>query len=137
MQRKFLLLFLFLYLSVPAGAVPMSARDVAFAEAEAYLGLLDQQRYVDAWRVSTRYFQSQLSVKKWQQILRTYREPLGKVRARRRILARHLDFFETAPPGIYMQVEFQSTFGRHQRLERLVIHKDSDGRWRVASYQLR
>ncbi len=137
MRRNLLLFLLLLLIPMVSVAAPRSARDVAFTEAEAYLGLLDQQRYVDAWRVSTRYFQSRLSVEKWQQILQTYREPLGEVRARRRLAARHLDYFETAPPGIYMQVEFRSTFGRHKRLERLVIHKDNDGRWRITSYQLR
>jgi hypothetical protein len=131
-----LLLFLTL-LPSPVLAVALSDREVAVAEARAFAALLDQRRYVDAWRVGTRYLQARLPVERWQQILRSYREPLGRVRARRVIAVRHLDRFETDPPGSNIQVNFRSTFGRSEYLERLVVRRDGDGRWRITGYQLR
>lgn len=136
--RRFLLCLILIFgLVGQAFAVPMSAQDVVVREASAFLSLLDQQRYVDAWRVGTQYFRSRLSAQEWEQILRDHREPLGPVRARRKLSVRYVDSYETAPPGTYMQVEFSSTFGRTKRLERLVVKKDFDGNWRITGYQLR
>lgn len=137
-RLRYLLISGVLLLTVlPAQGVPLSARDVALREASSFLRLLDQQRFAAAWSVGDAYFKSRLSVKKWQQILRAYRIPLGRVTARRRLAVRHHSRFEAAPPGIYVEVRFRSTFGRFERIERLVVHKDDDGRWRVTSYQLR
>lgn len=136
-MRHFILVGLFLLIALPLQSASYSARDMAVQEATAFLGLLDQQRFGDAWSVGDYYFKTRLSVKKWRRILRAYRIPLGRVTARRRLAVRHLDGFESAPRGLYVEVEFRSTFGRFERKERVVVHKDLDSRWRITNYQLR
>ena len=143
MLRAGLLLILLTLLILPPAAVavppaaPMSAREVAQSEAEAYLNLLDRWHYTDAWRVSSPYLQSRIPLKEWRRTLKTHREPLGRVRARRLIAFHYQDRYETAPVGVYLYLEFLSTFGGKERIERLIVVKDGDGRWRVADYRLR
>lgn len=131
-----LLLLLFLLCRPVLGAA-LSARDVAVLEATAFVELLDQQRYTDAWQVGTAYFRQQLPLKKWRQVLKRHREPLGKVQERNLVEVRHLDGFASAPPGLYMRVEYRTLFAGREHRETLAVFKDFDGRWRVANYQLR
>lgn len=131
------LLFVMLLASPVHAAAPVSSHGAVLREAEAFLALLDQHRYAEAWGVGTRYFKAQLSAETWQQILTKHREPLGPVKARTNLSAKYIDTFDSAPPGLYLQVEFRTRFKRKTQLERLIFQKDTDGYWRISSYKLR
>ena len=138
LRQIFISLLLLLLMTSPLqAAVPLSSSGAALREARAFLSLLDQHRYAAAWSVGTRYFKTRLTVTKWQQIMVKHREPLGEVRARKRISLKHIDSFDSAPVGQYMQIEFSTRFKRKTQLERLVFQRDTDGYWRISSYKLR
>ena len=135
-MRIVVLFALFLLLPAAGRSISMSAPQVAEHEARAFLQLIDQERFSDAWYVGDAYLQAQLSLPKWRRMLRSYRVPLGEVRSRRRTVVRHLDGLENAAPGLYVEVKFRTRFTAVERNERVVVHRGEDSRWRVASYQL-
>ena len=83
-------------------------------------------------------FQKRIAAAQWQQALAAAREPLGPLRTRSSISAKHATSLPGAPDGDYVVVQFQSGFEhKASAVETLTLARQSDGSWRVAGYFIR
>lgn len=130
-----LLSSLFLPLSLPAA--PPSAQKPIVRQAEVFLQLLDQQKPLKAWQLTTLYFKKKIPSQSWQQLYQAKRQRLGKPLARRFAGYRFHSTFEQAADGLYLRINYRTDFAaRANVVERIEMYKDFDGRWRVIGYFL-
>ena len=146
-KRVFLkILFLFGFLlfagwlpphQASAAQSPSSAQKPIVEQALIFVSLLDQQKPLKAWSLTTRYFRKKLSPQRWQRVYRNQRQRYGGAVERTFAGYRFLSSFEQAVAGLYLQVRFRTDFqARENVIERVVMFKDFDGRWRVIGYFL-
>ena len=121
--------------SASAALVPPSGQKPIVERALQFVELLDQQQPMKAWSLTTRYFRKQLSPQQWQRIYRNQRQRFGLPVERAFAGYRYFSTFEQAVDGLYLQVRFRTDFeAREDAIERVVMFKDFDGRWRVIGY---
>jgi len=115
--------------------LPQSGQKPIVEQALRFVELLDQQQPMKAWALTTRYFRKKLSPQQWQRIYRNQRQRFGLPVERTFAGYRYLSTFEQAVDGLYLQVRFRTDFeAREDVIERVVMFKDFDGRWRVIGY---
>jgi hypothetical protein len=126
-------------LAVVSGA---RAEDEAMApartSARAWLALLDEARYEDAWKEAGELLQAAVSREEWSRKWAVTRLPLGSIDSR---AVRSSEFATTmprAPEGEYAVLKFDTAFENGQTaLETVILRKESDGMWRVSGYFIR
>jgi hypothetical protein len=115
--------------------IPDSGQRPIVEQALKFVTLLDQQKPLEAWALTTRYFKKQLPPQRWQRFYRNQRQRFGRPVARRFGGYRFFSTYEKATDGLYLQVRFRTDFeGRNGIVERIMMYKDFDGRWRVIGY---
>ncbi len=120
--------------SASAAVVPPAGQKPIVEQALQFVELLDQQQPMKAWSLTTRYFRKQLSPQQWQRIYRNQRQRFG-LPVERTFAGYRYSTFEQAVDGLYLQVRFRTDFeAREDAIERVVMFKDFDGRWRVIGY---
>ncbi len=97
--------------SIFAAAVMFAAsREEAQARAEAWLALVDNQRYAESWTESSSMFRSRVAQQKWMDLSKQVREPLGAVTSRKLLNVTFAKSLPGAPDGDYAVLKFQSSF---------------------------
>lgn len=111
---------------------------LAVKAADAWLALVDAEKYGESWQDAAGYFQEAVSRDQWQEALNGVRRPLGKV------LSRQLKakFFATelpgAPDGQYVVIQFDTSFeNKRSSVETVTPMLDEDGHWRVSGYYIK
>ena len=118
--------------------VPNTSQKPIIEEALTFVLLLDSQRPLKAWARSTVYFRKKLSPQRWQRLFTAQRQRFGRPVARSLDGYSFLSVFEQATDGLYLEVRFRTDFeARADIIERVVMYKDFDGRWRVIGYFLK
>jgi hypothetical protein len=106
--------------------------------ARAWLDLLDDGHYAQSWEQAAGPFRHAVSSAGWQAAIRSARQPLGPLRARRLKWATYTENLPGAAPGQYVVLEYESRFdNRVSATETVVPMKAQDGSWRVAAYAIR
>ncbi|RYD23769.1 MAG: DUF4019 domain-containing protein [Verrucomicrobiaceae bacterium] len=102
-----------------------------------WLELLDSGKYKEAWMESATLARSLQGEEPWINMIRSVREPLGKVKARKWVGSKHAIRMEGFPDGRYMTFTFDSVFtiGKGNR-ERVSFLLEENGYWRVLSYSV-
>jgi hypothetical protein len=123
-----------------AALVTMMASGAANEEAqkagEAWLSLLDGQKYEESWKQASSMFQSQVAQEVWTASLKRARDPLGSMVSR---AAPRADFPKTlrgAPDGEYAVFHFQTNFTNKEGVTERVTLVLEDGKWRAAAYAI-
>jgi hypothetical protein len=93
------------------GAVALAAsREEAQARAQAWMSLVDNQKYAESWAESSSTFRSRVPQQRWIDEAKRVREPLGSVNSRRLLTVRFAKTLPGAPDGDYAVLQFRSSF---------------------------
>jgi hypothetical protein len=121
----------------PLQADPKAEQD-AVAAADAWLSLVDQNRYSDSWQQAASYFQEAIDVDQWVKSMQTVRKPFGKVLSRKISSKQYTQSLPGAPDGHYVVIQFQSVFElKKGAVETVTPMLDTDGKWKVSGYFIR
>ncbi len=122
----------------PPSTVKIPAEKAAGLCAEAWLRIVDEERYVGSWERASGHFQAVVPRDKWIQEIRSLRESVGKVVKRKLQSKRYTTSLPDAPEGEYVLMIFETSFEKKKSAKETVTAVlDKDGRWRVDGYYLR
>jgi hypothetical protein len=126
--------------TILAALVPLlvmaAADDEAQTAGEAWLSLLDSQKYEESWKQASSMFQSQVTQEQWTSALKKSRDPLGQLVSRSKSRADFLKTLRGAPDGDYAVFHFETAFQNREGVtERLTLVLE-DGKWRAAAYAI-
>ena len=123
-----------LTLGLPAWAADKD-EVVAAKNAEAWLALVDQQKYGESWDAAAHLFQDNVPRDTWKDALGAARGPLGKVVSRRVKSAEARTSLPGAPDGKYVVIQFDTAFERKKSaVETVTPAQEEDGSWKVSGY---
>lgn len=104
--------------------------------AEAFLALMDEDRFAELYDRSSTLAQRATTKKKLSESLQGVRDTFGKCTDRKLVRVRSITSPVGLPPGQFAVVEFHSKFERRMGLlwESVVLNVDTDGQWRANTY---
>lgn len=112
--------------------------DHAVEVAKKWLAVVDSGDYAKSWTNAAEFFRNAISEERWEQAVRSIRDPLGEVVSRTRKSADYATELPGAPDGEYVVVQFETTFAnKASAVETVTPMKDPDGVWRVSGYFIR
>jgi hypothetical protein len=83
-------------------------------------------------------FRAAVTQEQWQQSLKAFRLPLGKVVARKLKSKQYTTTLPGAPDGEYVVIQYETTFEKKQSaIETITPMLDKDGKWRVSGYYIK
>src|SRR5215203_4307893 len=80
----------------------------AQAGAEAWLSLVDGEKYADSWREAGSIFRSRVTQEAWVEAAKTVRSPLGPLNTRSLLNVKVSQSLPGLPDGDYAIVQFRS-----------------------------
>ena len=111
------------------------AEKKAVESAEAWLKLVDQGKYGDAWDLSAEYLKNAVSKEDFAKSLAAARKPLGNVKSRELKSKQYATSLPGAPDGEYVVIQFKTAFeNKKSAVETITPMLDKDKKWRVAGY---
>ena len=140
MKRVLVLLLAMGMVSVTGCALASNpeAEAAAIAAAEAWLALVDSERYGESWDEAAHYFRDALPKEQWQRTMQSGRKPLGKNFSRELKSKRYRTSLPGAPDGEYVVVQFNTSFeNKKSAVETVTPMLDKDGKWRVSGYYVK
>ncbi len=110
-------------------------KSVAIDSAENWLKIVDKGQYIESWQEASEYFKQAIKRDKWEQVIQSARNPLGKLVSRKVESATYTTSLPGAPDGQYFVIEFLSSFeNKKSGIETVTPKMDKDGMWRVSGY---
>ena len=141
---KFLPTTFVLFAAILGGlvAAPLRAdeasRKAARSAAEAWLDLVDAEKYGESWNEAASFFKSKISKNKWTEMVGSVHEPFGALKSRQFLGAKYTTELPGVPDGEYVVIQYQASYGNKKNaVETITPMKDGDGRWRVSGYFVR
>ena len=117
------------------GQANAAASDDAMSAALAWLKLVNSGKYAASGREASEFFRKTVTPEKWESMLESGREPLGKLLSRAEKSRKHATALSGAPDGEYYVIHFNASFEKKQEAREVVaMILESDGQWRVAGY---
>jgi hypothetical protein len=111
------------------------AEAAATRQAEAWLALVDQGKYGEAWEATSKLFQGAVTRAAWAEKIGGVRGPLGKVLSRRVKSERPTTRLPGAPDGKYVVIQFATSYeNKKQAVETVTPMLEADGSWKVSGY---
>ncbi len=121
----------------PAESNPQ-AEKAAAAAADAWLKLLDSEKYLQSWEESAEYVKALVNQDDWQKRLQAVRQPLGKMISRGLKSTYYTTTAPGAPDGQYVIIQYDSSFeNKKTAVETVTPMLDTDGKWRVSGYYIK
>ena len=106
--------------------------------ADGWLKLLDRENYDQSWEKSSATLQLLVPKKDWRKLMEGIRKPLGEIKTREMIEQRPAKDPAGLPKGDYMVLLYKSSFSAKPTAnELLTMVKESDGRWKTLTYQVK
>lgn len=106
--------------------------------ADGWLQLLDRENYDQSWEKSSATLQLLVPKKDWRKLMEGIRKPLGEKKTRQMIEQRPAKDPAGLPKGDYMVLLYNSSFtAKPTAHELLTMVKESDGRWKTLTYQVK
>ena len=132
-------LALILILSLPLLATAAEKHDEAekkaVESAEAWLALVDQSKYGEAWDTASELLKNAVSKEDFGKSLAAARKPLGKVKSREVKSKQYATSLPGAPDGEYVVIQFKTAFeNKKSAVETITPMLDKDTKWRVSGY---
>jgi len=113
-------------------------KQLARQSADAWLALVDSEKYADSWQEASELFKAHVTKEQWQDALRATRDPLGKMQSRKLKSATYKTTLPGAPDGEYVVIQYESSFEHKQSaVETVTPMLDKDGKWRVSGYYIK
>ena len=110
----------------------------ALIAADNWIKLVDDAQYGASWDTAADLFKKSLTKEKWEEMVKTVRDPLGKSVSRN---VKSTEFKTSLPgsvDGEYLIITYTSSFeNKKESIETIVPMKDKDGEWRVSGYFIR
>ncbi len=130
------LLFVALFMGISAQVRAQDKPEqLAQQSAESWLAFVDSGKYADSWQQAAEYFKNAVTQDKWEDTMRSRREPLGKLVSRKLSSAEYTTALPGAPDGEYVVIQFDTSFEHKQTaVETITPMLDKDGKWRVCGY---
>jgi Protein of unknown function (DUF4019) len=114
------------------------AEQLAQQAAESWLALVDSGKYADTWQEAAQMFKAAVSKEKWQSMVGSVRDPLGKNTSRKLRSAKYTTSLPGAPDGQYVVIQYDTSFEHKQSaVETVTPMLDKDGKWRVSGYYIK
>jgi hypothetical protein len=115
-----------------------AAEKAAVAASGAWLLLVDEGNYAESWNQASGLFKSGVTKEQWQNSLKAFRVPLGKVTVRKLKSKQYTKSLPGAPDGEYVVIQYETTFEKKQSaIETITPMLDKDGKWRVSGYYIK
>ncbi|HEY4832201.1 MAG TPA: DUF4019 domain-containing protein [Waddliaceae bacterium] len=106
--------------------------------AEGWFKLIDRENYDQSWDKSSATLQLLVPKKDWRKLMEGIRKPLGTMKSRQIIEQRPAKDPAGLPKGDYMVLVYKSSFSSKPSANELVtMVKESDGRWKSLTYQVK
>ncbi|MCT2399357.1 helix-turn-helix domain-containing protein [Novosphingobium mangrovi (ex Huang et al. 2023)] len=120
-----------------AESVDGSADAVVVQSARAWVSLLDEQHWSEAWHQAGTAFRSKITDEQWVSIISTVRNPLGATSWRTVQSVLKTNAVPNAPKGEYRIIKFQTDFAqKNGAIETVVLFKEGAD-WKVDGYFIR
>lgn len=104
----------------------------------AWLALLDQGRYSQAWDQAAPLLQKNITRQKWEGLLKGLAAKTGPAGQRKLLQSQALSDPPGAPAGKYLVLVYAPGFAKSPaNLEQLTLREDPQGQWQVAGYYLK
>lgn len=104
--------------------------------AEAFLSLIDQDKYQESWAEASTWLRSKSNAIEWAEHAGQIRKPLGVVSHRAFNSVELEDALEDMPEGNYAFVFFDTTLDNSGTASEMVgLMLEDDSTWRVIGYQ--
>lgn len=101
-----------------------------------WLKLIDEGKYADSWDYAAQKFQVTLKKEEWVLVEQKLRQPMGSLISRQLVQQLPAKDPKGLPAGDYMVLAYKSSFTNRPNVRELVtMVKESDGQWRVLTYQ--
>jgi hypothetical protein len=124
-------------LAGPVGA-EILPRDHLDNQAGSYLGLLDQDRYEEAWLAMSDFFQALNDKAQWQSRQQVIRDVYGSLLSRKFLRISYRQSYSQSPDGKYVIVQYESIFqNKADTYETVVLDCRNDLNCSVREYVLR
>lgn len=140
-MRNYLAVALAIGIFSIAGCISKSnpeAEKAAIESAQAWLEMVDSEKYAGSWEEAAEYFKSAVTKVNWRQTIRAVRKPLGKTLSRKLKSQRYATSLPGAPDGEYVVIQYNTTFeNKKSAVETVTPMLDKDGKWRVSGYYIR
>jgi hypothetical protein len=113
-------------------------RDHLDNRASSYLGLLDRDRYEDAWLAMSTFFQALTDKAQWQSRQQVIRTVYGSLLSREFLRISYRQSYSLSPDGKYVIVQYKSIFqNKADTYETVVLDCRNDLSCSVREYVLR
>jgi hypothetical protein len=114
------------------------AEKAALGVSSAWLSLVDEGKYAESWIQAAALFKAAVTKEQWQESMKAFRVPLGKVVARKLKSKQYTKTLPGAPDGEYVVIQYETTFEKKQSaIETITPMLDKDGKWRVSGYYIK
>ena len=111
------------------------AEKKAILSAEAWLTLIDQEKYGEGWESAASYLKGAVSKDDFVKALTPARKPLGKMISRKLKSTEYRTSLPGAPDGEYVVIQFETSFeNKKAGIETVTPMLDKDGMWKVSGY---
>lgn len=105
--------------------------------AEAWLELVDEDKFSEAWKETASFFREKMKEKTFVADLERERAYLGPFKSRKLVDVQELVDPPKAPPGRYVVLLYKTAFGKPVSLgERVSMLATGEDTWSVAGYHL-
>ena len=117
---------------------PSEAIEQAKPAADSWLKLLDEGRYGESWEQAAAYFKERVPREKWESMVRSVREPLGKLLSRTVKSTQFTKELPGAPDGQYVIIQYDTSYeNKKSAIETVTVMREKNGDWRVSGYFIR
>lgn len=132
-MRSLFLGLLMIFVGVSAASA-VSPDEEALASSKAWVSLIDKGQYADSWAQASSLFQSRVSQQKWEEEVRSVRDPFDAVKSRQVLKVNLTKSLPGVPDGQYAVVIFQTGFANKPQAVETVTMMLEDDHWRAAGY---
>ena len=134
-----------LMIAILAGALLLATVGAALAGpdaqavkmADAWLALIDQGKYAEAWDKDGSFFQQKVNRVQWDQIMKALLAKTGSPQGRKLIWSRAIKDLPDAPKGHYLVLFYAPNFQKAPLAIEVVVLSKTQVGWQVLGYRLK
>jgi hypothetical protein len=110
----------------------------AVSVAEKWLATIDAGKYAASWNEAAEIFRNAVKQEQWEQSMKAFRKPLGKLISRKVQMKVYKTTLAGAPDGEYVVIQFETSFeNKKAAIETVTPMMEKDGKWRVSGYYIK
>jgi hypothetical protein len=105
--------------------------------AMAWLALIDNGHYAESWEQSAMSFKNSLTAKKWENMVKPVREPLGKLESRKVANREYMTSLPGGTTGEFVVIQFNTNFQNKKNAIETVTPMLENGQWKISGYYIK